>query len=159
MSAPSPAAPRAPLEAKVKRGGIAGLSTGAIAALIVSLLPASVPDPVKAAVPAAVALIAYFITAYLAPHTHSPAGADAIAAVTRTLATVHEYQKHDRYARVNVQQIADLLDPHGMWSHSFAAVGPPPEEPHPAGEPDPILGTYPVTARPPDPPVTPPPGA
>lgn len=49
---------------------------------------------------------------------------ERLAAFDRVKARIDEIQQRDRYALVNVNQLADLLRPDGMWSCSFADEGP-----------------------------------
>lgn len=45
--------------------------------------------------------------------------AEKVAAFDRVKAHIDKIQDRDRYALVNINQIADLLKADGMWSHSF----------------------------------------
>ena len=44
--------------------------------------------------------------------------AECVAAVERVLNRLDWFQKYDRYAMINAQQIRDLLDPGGLWAYS-----------------------------------------
>lgn len=64
-----------PVETKVQAGTLSGAVTGLVVWALVAYVPAfhdGVPKPVTDAIPVILAVLAWFIGAYLAPHTNRP---------------------------------------------------------------------------------------